>query len=65
MMTGGAPLPVLQTMKTGTGAAGTAWFKLALSKADLELLGKVIAAQQQQDGQDDGEVKAEGGGQPW
>lgn len=48
MMTGGTPLPVLQTMKTGTGDGGTAWFKMSLSKADFELFAKAAKEKQQQ-----------------
>ncbi|MDT8390838.1 MAG: hypothetical protein RRC34_10065 [Lentisphaeria bacterium] len=41
MMTGGAPLPMLQTMKAGAGQIGMAWFKMSLSQADLDVLAQV------------------------
>lgn len=48
MMTGGALLPMLQTMKTGAGDTGTAWFKLSVSKQDLDLFVKAMKQKMQQ-----------------
>jgi hypothetical protein len=48
MLTGGAPLPLLQTMKTGAGDTGIAWFKMSLSKADLDLMVKAAEQKMQQ-----------------
>lgn len=50
MMMGGMPLPVLQTMKTGAEDSGMTWFKMSLSKADLDMLVKVAEQKMQQQG---------------
>ena len=53
MMTGGQPLPMLATMKTGAVKNGMVWFTMALSQADLDGLVKAMTLKKRPPAQQD------------